>query len=119
MEEYKQAFLSILDIRRSALEHLPVQDQASSRIRYDILIWLAVAWSDSRILTVKQLYAEVPHSDSAIRHHFEELFSEGWVRLEGDNSDRRLRYVKISSELESRFIKWGNDINSITSITHR
>ena len=117
MREYKQVFQTILDIRRSALEHLPVQDQASSRIRYDILIWLAVAWSNSKLPTNKQLYAEMPHSDSAIRHHFEELFSEGWVTLEGDNSDRRLRYVNISCQLETSFIDWGKDIKSIVSKT--
>ena len=64
------------------------------------------SWSRDERLTVKQLYAQLPHSQSATRHHFDFLLDEGWLHLEDDDSDRRIRYVVPSEKLVRQIMVW-------------
>jgi len=113
MNKFGPLFQTILELRTATLQILPVTDQAASRIRYDILIWLSASWSSGTRLTVKQLYAQLPHSDSAIRQHFDLLLDEGWIELEDDNSDRRIRYVVPSEQLVTKIVQWGDNCTEI------
>jgi DNA-binding MarR family transcriptional regulator len=57
-------------------------------------------------VTVKQLLASIPYSDTGIRKHFEHLLATELIQLEGDPVDRRLRYVKATNKLNKLFAEW-------------
>jgi len=118
MEKFGPLFQTILELRTATLEALPVSDQATSRIRYDILIWLSASWANGNSLSVKQLYAQLPHSDSAIRQHFDQLLNEGWLVLKDDNSDRRVRHVIPSEQLVTKILNWGEQCSKVLASYH-
>ena len=118
MEKFGRLFQTILELRSATMDTLPVSDQAASRIRHDILIWLSASWTNNTSLTVKQLYAELPHSDSAIRQHFDQLLNEGWIKLVGDDSDRRIRYIIPSQQLVEKLVLWGEQCSEVLDRYH-
>ena len=69
-----------------------------------MLIFLARHLDDK--VTVKQLLASVPYSDTGIRIYFEDLLKRGLIELEESPADRRVRYVKATDELRKEFTKW-------------
>lgn len=104
--ESNNLFHTLLELRAASLATLPVTAQVASRIRYDIILLLSASWSRDECLTIKQLYAQLPHSQSAIRHHFDFLLDGGWLHLEDDDSDRRIRYVVPSEKLVRQIMAW-------------
>ena len=100
-------------LSRVATLHLPINEQSPSRIRFQILLQLAKAEFSSVPMSVKSLFASIPHSDTGIRKHFDELLDEGWVVLDNHKDDRRIRYVKPSDQLVVCFKGWLVGCNKI------
>ena len=95
-----------ISLLRAANDYLPINEQTPSRIRFEILLLLAEAEFSSKSLTVKTLFAPIPHSDTAIRKNLDALLDEGWITLDGDQADRRIRYVTPTVELQKCFTNW-------------
>lgn len=72
----------------------------------DLLIILACNNAENKKVTVKNLLSNSAFSGSGGRRYFEFLLSAGYVSLEADQGDRRVRHVKVSKLLEETFDKW-------------
>ena len=91
---------------RCSLECLPDSGHQSSRIQLDLLIFCGSHLDDK--VTVKQLITSIPSSDAGTRKHFEFLLEAGFVKLEGDPDDRRIRYVAATEKLDKLLDRWAN-----------
>lgn len=86
---------SIFRLRRWVQENLPIEN---SLIAYDLILLLSIHnYSNGRI-TVKQLFGSLPHSPTAIRHHYQRFLDDGWIELYPDLEDRRIRYVQPTNK---------------------
>jgi DNA-binding MarR family transcriptional regulator len=56
-------------------------------------------------ISIKELFASVPHSYTAIRGHYLRFVKDGWVEHYLDESDKRIKYVRPTTKL----IKTMND----------
>jgi DNA-binding MarR family transcriptional regulator len=76
-------------------------------------IFLACNGAQEGKVTVKNLLSSATFSDSGIRRHFEFLLGKGYVVLERDDADRRVRYVRMSKSLEGKLAAWADNEASI------
>ena len=86
-------------IREQTSLHLPI---GHSYIPYDILMTVVQHSSDESELTVKVLFASLPYSAMGLRYHFRQLIDRGWIELESNESDARIKLVKPTIKLNSK-----------------
>jgi DNA-binding MarR family transcriptional regulator len=78
----------------------------SSLIPIDLLLAASCAEPGSiRSLTVKQLFAQLRHSDRAVRMHFNRLVADGMLITEAGAGDRRTKVVRLSSRGEKLLMR--------------
>ena len=79
---------------------------ASSLIPIDLLLAASCVQSATqRSLTVKQLFAQLHHSDRAVRMHFNRLVSEGMLITEPGTGDRRTKVVRLAPRGEKLLMR--------------
>lgn len=79
---------------------------ASSLIPIDLLLAASCAHSPGkRTLTVKQLFAQLRHSDRAVRMHFNRLVADGMLIAEAGAGDRRTKIVRLSPRGEKLLMR--------------
>ena len=59
----------------------------------------------ARSLTVKQLFAQLQHSDRAVRMHFNRLVADGMLIAEAGAGDRRTKIVRLTSRGEKLLMR--------------
>lgn len=77
-------------------EFLPLDN---SFIPFDLLLRIGIAHFENNNLTVKSLFAGLPHSEMGIRYHFCRLLAKGWIEVHPSTSDRRSKLVIPTSKL--------------------
>lgn len=82
-------------LRRWGKENLPLYE---STIANDIIIFLAIEFVRQQSLTVKQLFASLPYSYTAIRQHYKKLLQDGWIKIISDATDKRIKYLTPSAK---------------------
>lgn len=50
-------------------------------------------------ISIKELFASVPHSYTAVRGHYLRFVKDGWVEHYLDESDKRIKYVRPTAKL--------------------
>jgi hypothetical protein len=84
------------DIRTISGELLPLDN---SFIPFDLLLKIGLAHLNNDDLTLKSLFASLPHSEMGIRYHFRRLLANGWIEVHTAPSDRRFKLVVPTSKL--------------------
>lgn len=70
---------------------------ANSLIPIDLMLAASCVHQEKdRSLTVKQLFAQLQHSDRAVRMHFNRLVADGMLIAETGSGDRRTKTVRLS-----------------------
>ena len=82
---------SIFKLRKWVQENLPIEN---SLIAYDLILLLSIHNYASGQITVKQLFASLPHSPTAIRLHYQRFVDDGWIEHYPDIKDKRIKYIK-------------------------
>lgn len=78
----------------------------SSLIPIDLLLAASCAEPGSiGSLTVKQLFAQLRHSDRAVRMHFNRLVADGMLIAEAGSGDRRTKVVRLSARGEKLLMR--------------
>jgi hypothetical protein len=90
-----------LDVRTLSAELLPLDN---SFIPFDLLFKIGLAHIDNNELTLKSLFADLPHSEMGMRYHFRRLLANGWIELHPSVSDRRSKLVAPTSKLVSQLM---------------
>ena len=95
-DKARSAIRSLVRVRNLFDEAL---SPASSVIPIDLMLAAASLQScakPGREVTVKQLFAQVRHSDRAVRMHFNQLVTSGMLIAETGPADRRTKVVRVS-----------------------
>lgn len=96
----KQAVDVLFNVRQHITNNLPV---GNSFLPLDILLAVLRESSKNELLTVKRLFASLPHSHTGLRYHFDKLLVEGWLELEAVDCDKRIKIVKPTVKLTTQF----------------
>ena len=83
-------------------DRLPIENSLSA---YDLILVLAINNYAKNNISIKELFASVPHSYTAVRGHYLRFVNDGWVEHYLDESDKRIKYVRPTAKL----IKTMND----------
>lgn len=59
----------------------------------EIFFALAQAAMADKALRMKELLADVPHAQSAVRKNLKKLEDDGWVIIESVNNDKRAKMI--------------------------
>ena len=86
---------AIFRLRKWTQKYLPIE---SSLIAYDLILLLSIHNYSNGHITVKQLFASMPHSASAIRFHYQRFIAYGWIENYTDPKDKRIKYVRPTVE---------------------
>jgi DNA-binding MarR family transcriptional regulator len=87
---------SIHKLRSWCAKNLPIDN---SFIAYDLLLQLSIHDYSKRDLSVKQLYASIPYSYTAIRIHYQRFFNDGWIENYSSKNDGRIKYIRPTKKL--------------------
>ncbi len=102
-EKACSAIRSLIRVRQLLGEALSPN---SSLIPIDLLLAASCAERDRvRSLTVKHLFAQLGHSDRAVRMHFNRLVADGMLIAEAGASDRRTKVVRLSPRGEKLMMR--------------
>ncbi|MBU3632660.1 hypothetical protein [Polynucleobacter sp. AP-Feld-500C-C5] len=82
---------SIFRLRKWVQENLPIEN---SLIAYDLILLLSIHNYANGHITIKQLFASLPHSSTAVRSHYQRFIDDGWIEHYPDLLDKRIKYVK-------------------------
>lgn len=69
-----------------------------SPVAYDLIICLAIQFASGEKLTVKQLFASLPHSYTAVRQHYRQLLGDGLIHCVSSEKDGRIKYIEPSDD---------------------
>ena len=69
-----------------------------SPVAYDLIICLGIQFASGEKFTVKQLFASLPHSYTAVRQHYRQLLSDGLIRCVPSEKDGRIKYIEPSDD---------------------
>jgi hypothetical protein len=83
-------------LRESDKKLLPI---ANSLVAYDLLLQIVIAYKTNQSITVKSLFSSLPHSYTAIRHHYKRLLKEVWIKHRSDAVDARVKYIEPTDKL--------------------
>ncbi len=102
-EKARSALHSLIRVRTLLGDAL---SPANSLIPIDLLLAAAcVQAPNKRSLTVKQLFAQLRHSDRAVRMHFNRLVADGMLIVEAGADDRRTKIVRLSPRGEKLLLR--------------
>ena len=87
---------SIFALRSWCKDNLPTEN---SFIAYDLILVLAINNYAKNNISIKELFASVPHSYTAVRGHYLRFVNDGWVEHYLDESDKRIKYVRPTAKL--------------------
>lgn len=90
-ENHQLLLESIFKLRKWVQENLPIEN---SLIAYDIILLLSIHKYANGHITVKQLFASLPHSATAVRYHYKRFVEDGWIEHYSDLKDKRVKYIK-------------------------
>jgi len=79
-------------------EHLPLNN---SLIPLEMLLFLAICQTEGKRLTVKGLTSSSAFSVLGAGLHMRRLEREGYITLEQDSTDRRVKYILTTPKLDS------------------
>jgi DNA-binding MarR family transcriptional regulator len=99
---------SIFTLRTWCKDNLPIEN---SLIAYDLILVLAINNYAKNNISIKELFASVPHSYTAVRGHYLRFVKDGWVEHYLDESDKRIKYVRPTAKL----IKTMNDYAAVAN----
>jgi hypothetical protein len=77
-------------------ELLPLDN---SFISFDLLFKIGLAHIENDELTLKVLFAGLPHSEMGMRYHFRRLLANGWIEVQPSPHDRRSKRVIATCKL--------------------
>jgi DNA-binding MarR family transcriptional regulator len=100
-ETHELMISGIFALRTWCRDNLPTEN---SLIAYDLILVLANNNYDKNNISIKELFASVPHSYTAVRGHYLRFVKDGWVEHYLDKSDKRIKYVRPTA----KFIKMMN-----------
>jgi hypothetical protein len=89
----------IVDIREKSTRHLPIDN---SLIPFDLIFKVGLAHASDENLSVKSLFADLPHSAMGMRYHLNRLLDNGWIEMLPSPSDRRSKIVRPTEKLLDR-----------------
>lgn len=89
----------LLLLRSWERQHMPM---AGSIIAGDIVL-LALAREDGDAARVKDFHLSLHYSEDRVSQVLKELVRDGWLTMERDEADRRMRKVYASDRLELLF----------------
>lgn len=89
----------LLLLRSWERQNMPM---AGSKIAGDIVL-LALAREDGDPARVKDFHLSLHYSEDRVSQVLKELVREGWLTMERDNADRRMRKVYASDRLHLLF----------------
>jgi DNA-binding MarR family transcriptional regulator len=98
------------ELRNCSKQSLPMSD---SLIAYDLILFLAITHSEKQPITPKQLFCSLPHSYSAVRHHYNRLLADGYVTHKPAESDKRMKYIEPTEKFISSVINYANNAKAI------
>jgi hypothetical protein len=96
MDKETEIILKLSALRGCGEDHLPID---KSSVAYDLLLQVMIAYKTNQTLSVKTLFASVPHSYTAIRHHYKRLLKDEWLSHRLDRFDARIKYIEPTSKL--------------------
>lgn len=100
----------MVELRNCSKQSLPMSD---SLIAYDLILFLAIAYAEKQLITPKQLFFSLPHSYSAVRHHYNRLLEDGYVVHKPAESDKRMKYIEPTEKFISSVISYANNAKAI------
>lgn len=89
----------LLLLRSWERQHMPM---AGSTIASDIVL-LALARDDGDAARVKDFHLSLHYSEDRVSQVLKELVRDGWLAMERDDDDRRMRKVHASDRLRLLF----------------
>lgn len=107
---------AIFKLRAWCRQHLPIEN---SLIAYDLILLLSIHHYSNGHITVKQLFASIPHSYTAVRIHYQRFLDEGWIEHYSAASDKRIKYVRPTQkfiEIINLYTEAANDIFTIEGL---
>ncbi len=110
MDKETEIISKLSALRGCGEEHLPID---KSLVAYDLLLQVMIAYKTNQTLTVKTLFASVPHSYTAIRHHYKRLLSDGWLGHKSDQLDARIKYIEPTAKLIKTIERFTNSANRV------
>lgn len=72
-----------------------------SAAAYDLIIFLAIQFAKGEAITIKQIFASMPHSYTAVRQHYKKLSKDELITYRLDGSDARIKYVEPTEKFIS------------------
>ncbi len=96
MDKETEIISKLFLLRGCDKELLPI---ANSLVAYDLLLQIVIAYKTNQSITVKSLFSSLPHSYTAIRHHYKRLLKEEWIKHRSDDVDARVKYIEPTDKL--------------------
>ena len=100
---------SIFALRSWCKDNLPIEN---SLIAYDLILVLAINNYAKNNISIKELFASVPHSYTAVRGHYLRFVNDGWVEHYLDESDERIKYVRPTARLVKTMNEYAKNKNT-------
>jgi DNA-binding MarR family transcriptional regulator len=82
---------AIFKLRQWCQTNLPIEN---SLIAYDLILLLSIHNYSNGHITVKHLFASLPHSATAVRYHYQRFIDDKWIEHYPDTKDKRIKYVR-------------------------
>jgi DNA-binding MarR family transcriptional regulator len=101
---------AIFRLRAWCQQHLPIEN---SFIAYDLLLLLSIHHYSNGRITVKQLFASLPYSYTAVRVHYQRYVNEGWIEHYPDATDKRIKYVQPTAKFIEKINLYTGAANDI------
>ena len=102
-ESASKGLLLVLQTKIWEREHLPLNN---SLIPLEMLLFLAICRAEGKRLTVKGLTNSSAFSVLGAAIHMRRLQREGYITLEQDNTDRRVKYILTTPKLDVLLIAY-------------
>lgn len=100
----------IFALRSWCRDNLPTEN---SFIAYDLILVLAINNYAKNNISIKELFASVPHSYTAVRGHYLRFVNDGWIEHYSDASDKRIKYVRPTPKLVKTMNDYAEAANTI------
>ena len=100
----------IFALRSWCRDNLPTEN---SFIAYDLILVLAINNYAKNNISIKELFASVPHSYTAVRGHYLRFVNDGWIEYYSDASDKRIKYVRPTPKLVKTMNDYAEAANTI------
>ena len=105
----------LLLLRSWERQHMPM---AGSIIAGDIVL-LALARDDGDAARVKDFHLSLHYSEDRVSQVLKELVRDGWLTMERDDSDRRMRKVHASDRLVLLFREYQRSLIELVDDSKR